>query len=105
MKNKNKEEIAFFPLNVNGKYSKKDIRYFSERSWDLKSFFFSQSCAFRLRDKKLMRVAFRLWFDDVIKTYGKSKWIECIVFCRPEEYNKNKKQQNVHTMPETKSEI
>jgi len=77
--------MFILPLKVNGELKKKDIRYYMKKEWDIKGFLFSQSVSFRLRDKELMKKAFKLWFDDVIKTYGKSKWIECIVFCRKEK--------------------
>jgi len=76
------ENTTLVPLKINGKISKKLIRSFSKYAWDNKGFLFSQWVAFRFRDKELMEKAFKLWFNDVVKTYGKSKWIEVLVFTR-----------------------
>jgi len=85
------KKTTLLPLIVNGKISRKDIKFYTRYPWDNRTFLFSQCVSFRLKDKELMEKAFKLWFDDVIKRYGKSKWIECMVFCRPEHKKNIKK--------------
>ncbi len=93
-----KKEICPMLLKVNGKFTKKDIKYFEKNSWDLKSFLFSQVVAFRQKDEALMTKMFKYWWRDVIKQYGKSKWIECIIFCRLEKQKKTGVQEYDHNV-------
>jgi hypothetical protein len=48
-----------------------------ENKWEENNIFFSDTFSFRNTDKELMEVVFKIWFDETIKKYGRSKWIEC----------------------------
>jgi len=83
-----KNEEIVLPLVVKGKISKKDIKIYTKEPWDMICLFFSQSVAFRAKDKTLMKKGFDFWFKYVVEKYGKSKWIELVIFCRPLKKNK-----------------
>lgn len=71
-------------LKISKQLSKKDIKDFESHTWDIFSFLLCQKVAFRAKDKELLIKAFPTWFDEVIKKYGKSRFIECVIICRLE---------------------
>jgi len=53
--------------------------------WQENNIFFSEEFAFNNSDKELMEEAFKIWFRETIKFYGKSKWISCKMQTRLEK--------------------
>ena len=77
-------DILKIPLE-NFKLTEKNQNDIMKNPWQWKNFFFSEGVAFHPTEKKLMRIAFNLWFKDIQKEFKKRDYVELLVFIRKEK--------------------
>lgn len=90
MKNKKEKNILVTKqkliLPLDSKYfNKKYSRDILKNPWELNNFLFSKGVSFHPTEKKLMSIAFRLWFKDIQKKFKKRDFVELLIFIRKEK--------------------
>jgi hypothetical protein len=76
--------ILKIPLE-NFKLTKNNQKYVMKNPWQWKNLFFSELAVFHPTEKRLMRIAFNLWFKDIQKNFRKSHYVELLIFIRKEK--------------------